>query len=307
MRRSTTRAILIAWLAGAAPLAATAQPATGQPPAVIPVKPAAGAPSAPATPGALSEPISGSASSAGMTSSGDRSYVLGVGDTIDVAVVGRSDFNTHARIGSDGVVLLPYIGALQTLKRSPGQLADDIRVALEKGGFFANPVVRVDVVGVVSRFVTVLGSVATPGLMPLDREYHLSEIVARAGGRSAAGADYLVLTHEDGKSENYKIEDLATTGGGSKDPVVINGDKIYVPAGEKQVVYMNGQVKSPGAYPAIDGMTVRMALVRAGGLTDSGSEKKVKVNRKGVELKGVKLDATLVQPGDIITVGESLF
>ena len=54
-------------------------------------------------------------------------------------------------------------------------------------------------------------------------------------------------------------------------------------------------------------MTVRMAIAKAGGLTETGSEKKVKINRKGEKLKDVKIDGTIVEPGDILTVGERLF
>jgi polysaccharide export outer membrane protein len=236
----------------------------------------------------------------------DADYVLGAGDTIEVALVGRSDFNGRARISSDGAVLLPYIGAIPASGRTAAQLSDDIRAALEKGGFFSKPVVRVDIVGVGSRLVTVLGAVTTPGLMALDRNYHLSQIVARAGGRAAAGADSVIVTHPDGTSKTYKLAELAT-GAGDKDPIVASGDKIYVPPAENQVFYVTGQVKSPGAYPVTEGMTVRIALARAGGLTDDGSEKKVSIKRKGVDMKGVKLDVTTLEPGDIINVGERLF
>jgi len=118
--------------------------------------------------------------------------------------------------------------------------------------------------------------------------------------------DYVVLTHDNGKSERFKFSDFAT-GSGEKDPLVANGDKIYVPASENQVFYLTGEVKSPGAYPIVEGLTVRMALARGGGVTDSGNENKVKINRKGSEVKGVKLDATIVEPGDVLTVGERLF
>jgi polysaccharide export outer membrane protein len=185
-------------------------------------------------------------------------------------------------------------------------LAEDVRAALEKGGYFAQPSVRVEVVGVASRYVTVLGYVGQPGLIPLDRQYHLSEIMARAGGRGGAGSDIVILTHENGKSERFKVADLATAIG-DKDPVVTPGDKIYVPAAENEVFYLTGEVKSPGAYPVSTDMTVRMALARAGGVSENGSEGKVRISRKGVDLKGVKLDQTKVEPGDVITVGGRLF
>ena len=177
--------------------------------------------------------------------SGDRSYVLGVGDVIEVSVLGRSDFNGRTRIGSDGNIVLPYLGAVPAVDRSPGQLAEDIRAALEKGGYFAQPSVRVEVVGVASRYVTVLGYVGAPGLFPLDRQYHLSEIMARAGGKGGSGADFVILTRADGTSTRYKLADLATQGG-DKDPVVAAGDKVYVPPVENEVFYLSGAVKRPG-------------------------------------------------------------
>lgn len=276
-----------------APTAVFAQPATATP--------------APSVGSVLTPPATAPAASPpSVDLSGDRQYALGVGDTIEVTVVGRSDFNGRARIGSDGAVLLPFLGAVPATNRTPGQLADEIRAGLEKGGYFSNPVVRVDVVGVASRYVTILGAVGAPGLMPLDRRYRLSEIIARAGGKSEGGVDYVVLTPASGASKQYKMADLAT-GSGDQDPYVNDGDKVFVPAAQAQLFYISGQVKNAGSFPVTEGLTVRMALARAGGLTESGSDKKVKIYRQGKALKGVKLDETIVESSDILTVGERLF
>jgi polysaccharide export outer membrane protein len=276
-------ALLVGFGASAQPTAPASSP-----------KPAAAAP-APAP--AVAAPMA----------SGDHSYQLGFGDVVEVSVIGRPDFDhVHSRIGSDGTVLLPLIGAVPASGRTPAQLSEDIRTTLVKGGFYANPLVRVDVATVASRYVTVLGYVGTPGLIALDRDYHLSEMIARVGGRSASGADYVQLTHEDGSSTRYSISELAT-GGRDKDPVISAGDKLFVPAAENEVFYLQGSVKAPGAFPITNGMTVRMALARAGGVGDNGSDKKIKLVRKGVEVKPVDLDKTILQAGDIVTVGARLF
>ncbi len=238
--------------------------------------------------------------------SGDRSYILGMGDVIDVAVLGGGDYNTRGRIGSDGAVLLPLLGAVQANGRSPGQLADEVRAALQKGGYFPNPLVRIDVVTVASRFATVLGYVTNPGLIPLDRDYHLSEIIARVGGRSGGGGDFAVLARQGEPQVRYSFADLATSDR-EKDPLIVPGDKIYVPAVETEVFYLSGQVKAPGAYPLSPGLTVRQALARGGGVGDNGNEKGAKIIRKGVPLKDVKLDSTIVEPGDVVTIGERMF
>lgn len=321
MRTFLARLALVIGLLAAAPLAGFAQtpaapapsPGANLPGPVVPGAPPPGAtqPTEPAAPAASTLPApaaavpSATATAAG-PSSGDRSYILGVGDAIEVSVLGRTDFNTRARVGTDGSVILPLLGAVQAINRSPGQLADEVRLALEKGGYYSQPAVRIDVVGVASRFITILGSIGSPGLMALDRQYHLSEVVARAGGRTGSGADYVLLTRGNAAPLKFKIADLAT-GSGDKDPVVESGDRIYVPPAENEVFYITGAVKAPGAYPAAADLTVRIALARAGGLGDTGSEGKISINRKGTQMKGVKPDTTKVEPGDIITVGEKLF
>jgi polysaccharide export outer membrane protein len=236
----------------------------------------------------------------------DSSYLLGPGDVVEIGLVGRADFGSRARISTDGTIQLPMIGSIPAAQRTVLQLADDIRQALIKGGFYSDPVVRTEVVGINSRYVTVLGSVGNPGLLPLDRNYRLSEILARVGGKSGSGADYVVLTPASGgPSQRYSIPQLAS-GGPDKDPMVHTGDKIFIPTAENEVFYISGQVNTPGSYPVTEGLTVRMAIAKGGGVNENGSEKKVKVVRDGKPLKGVKLEDP-VQVGDIVTVGERLF
>jgi polysaccharide biosynthesis/export protein len=237
----------------------------------------------------------------------DSGYLLGVGDIVEVSLVGRADFaGSRARIATDGTILLPMIGAVHAADRTVLELADDVRRALIKGQFYSDPVVRAEVVGISSRYATVLGAVGNPGLLPLDRNYRLSEILAKIGGRTGAGADYVLLTRATGgPTERYYINKLAS-GGGDQDPVVKSGDKIFIPNVEAEVFYISGQVNKPGTYPVTEGMTVRRALAEGGGVTENGSENKFKIIRDGKPLKSVKLEDS-VKPGDILTFGERLF
>jgi polysaccharide export outer membrane protein len=150
--------------------------------------------------------------------------------------------------------------------------------------------------------VTVLGAVGQPGLVPINRRYHLSEILARVGGVREGAADYVVVRPENGPEKRYVVERLAS-GAADDDPFVAPGDKIFSPAAE--VFYIAGQVKAPGSYPFRADMTIAQAIARAGGLSDSGSEKHVKVKRAGKEMK-LEADATIL-PGDVLTVPERLF
>jgi polysaccharide export outer membrane protein len=236
----------------------------------------------------------------------DSSYVLGAGDTVEIGLVGRSDFAQRSRISSEGTILLPLIGSIHAADRTVLDLADDIRKALIKGGFYSDPIVRAEVVVISSRYATILGNVGTPGLLPLDRNYHLSEVLAKVGGRTAAGADYLLLTRATGGApERYYISHLGS-GGPDQDPVVKSGDKIFIPSADAEVFYLSGQVNTPGNYPVTEGLTVRTAIAKGGGVNENGSENKVTIIRDGKPLKGVKLEDA-VKVGDVIKVGERLF
>lgn len=228
-------------------------------------------------------------------------YVIGPEDTIEIEVVGQPD-KARARVYTDGTVQLNLIGKLVAQGKTPKELAAEIAQALRTGGFYANPLINVEVVGFASRYVTVLGAVATPSLVPINRPYRLSEILARVGGVQATAADYLIVRPESGEERRYLVDELSK-GDATKDPYVTPGDKIFAPAAE--VFYISGQVNSPGPFPMKTDMTVVQAIARAGGLTASGSDKKVQVNRGGKKIK-LAGDAK-VEPGDVLVVGERLF
>ena len=233
----------------------------------------------------------------------DQQYILGPADVVEVSVLTHPEYTTRDRISEAGTIQLPYLGSVNAANMTAAQLRDEVADALDKGGYFAHPVVKVDIISFGSRYVTVLGEVHAPGLVPVDRPYRLSEILARVGGIQAGGADYVVLTPANGKEERLAVKDIAT-GGLDKDPYVQPGDKIYSPPAE--VFYVSGQVNAPGAFPIMPGMTIRMAIARAGGVTLVGSEKKVKLTRHGVKTSHVDLNE-LVQPGDVIVIGQNLF
>ena len=88
-----------------------------------------------------------------------------------------------------------------------------------------------------------------------------------------------------------------------------DGDHVRVSKG--QLVTITGQVRSPGAYAATAGMTVRQALALAGDVTEKGTHRGLKILRKVAgkaepqEIKNVKLE-DIVQPGDTIIVARRI-
>jgi polysaccharide export outer membrane protein len=240
--------------------------------------------------------------SAAPTSPVSAGYVLGAGDTVEVGVLDASEYKASVKIEQDGTVVLPLVGRVTAAGQSITQFRDSLRTRLISGGFFVKPEVSVTLVSATSRYATVLGEVGSPGLVPLDRDYHLSEIVARVGGLKGAGIDIITVTTADGTANTYSMR-AAATGGGNADPLIKPGDKVFV--APPQVFYISGEVTTAGVYPVEAGMTVRQALARAGGLTATGSKRKVTLVRGNKEYK-IDLDEK-IQSNDTISVGQRFF
>lgn len=71
--------------------------------------------------------------------------------------------------------------------------------------------------------------------------------------------------------------------------------------------YILGEVNKPGSYPYRAGMTILNAAALAGGFTFRADEDDIEVTRGGKGEPKVLSPETIVQPGDVIRVKESIF
>jgi polysaccharide export outer membrane protein len=82
-----------------------------------------------------------------------------------------------------------------------------------------------------------------------------------------------------------------------------DGDTIFVPPAER--FYVSGHVRNPGSYVLTRGMTIQQAIAVAGGITDRGSTRGIRIRRKVGENKYALIDVKLtdlVQPDDTIQI-----
>ena len=227
-------------------------------------------------------------------------YQLGPNDELKISVFGQPDLSTTTRIKEDGTVLLALVGPVTARGKTTSQLAQDIASGYASGGYLTKPSVSVEVSNYVSRFVTVLGNVPEAGNYPLDRDYTVASMLAKAGGSTKDGANAVILTPADG-SGPVRIS-LADMAAGAMRPLKA-GDTLFVPPAEK--IYVYGQVQQPGAFSYAPGQSFRQALALAGGPTLAGSTKRIKVRREGKEIQA-NLDDP-VKPEDVLIIREKLF
>lgn len=94
----------------------------------------------------------------------------------------------------------------------------------------------------------------------------------------------------------------------------LKGDYLLNPSVQVDIVtyrpfYIQGEVKSPGAYPYKPGLNIDQAIALGGGLTERASVSKIYLKQtNNQESKGNKVKLTYsVSPGDIITIEQSFF
>ncbi len=240
-------------------------------------------------------------------------YQLGAGDTIKVVVFQNPDLTIEARVTESGTISYPLIGEVKIGGMTISAAEQTIAKALKDGGFIQQPQVNI-VLGQIRGYqVAVLGQVNRPGRFPLETtNIRVSEMIAIAGGITpATGADVAVLTGtRDGRPFRKEI-DITSMFVDNKlqdDLVVAGGDVIFVQRAPMYYIY--GEVQRPGSYRVERNMTVRQALAQGGGPTIRGTERWLRLHRRGADGKVEILKPgfdDLVQPEDVVYVRESIF
>jgi len=220
------------------------------------------------------------------------------GDQLDLTVLNEPDLSRAYVVGSDGSLDLPLVGRIVADGVTPEALADEVAAALGDG-YLRHPRVHVDRRGA----AIVGGFVRLPGSFPTNGSLTLLEALALAGSPTSAASDHVLVHRANGQQLDLSLADVHALQSVTLD----DGDSVFVP--EAQFFYMLGEVRNPGTYVLHPGMSVLQAIALAGGLTPTGSDRRVKVVRAS-DGAGHEIDARfsdIVVPGDTIRIGRRLF
>jgi polysaccharide biosynthesis/export protein len=237
-------------------------------------------------------------------------YLIGPQDLLKITVLDEPDLTNSYRVDSDGFITFPYIGRVPAGGVKPGDLQDRIRGLLSPS-YIKNPQVRVEVDQYKSQSVMVSGEVRQPGKIPMTGTMTVLEALAAAGSPKETASSELTIAHarKPGAvvAEIVRINWKDLQLGKGTDVVLQDGDLLNV--GKAHTFFITGQVKNSSSYVLEPGTTVEQAIAMAGGLTERGSDSRIKATRT---VKGVRVSITLelsdlVQPGDTITIQQRIF
>lgn len=246
------------------------------------------------------------------TGAAKSDYVIGAGDVLRITVYQNTDLTLDARVNESGAISYPLLGAVALGGLSVTQAETRIADGLRKGNFVKQPQVSVLLMQVRGNQVSVLGMVNKPGRYPIEvTGMRLSEVLATAGGIAVGGSDIVQFTGvRSGKVVRSRIDigKLMTGEGQEQDPVVLNGDALYVE--RMPMFYIYGEVQRPGALRLERDITVLQALAAGGGTTSRGTIKGLRVHRRGPDGKVREFEPAMTDvliENDVVYVRESLF
>lgn len=240
-------------------------------------------------------------------------YVLGAGDIVKISVFQNPDLMVETRVSEAGTITFPLVGSVQVGSLSISAAEQRIAKALRDGKFVLQPQVNILVTQMRGSQVAVLGQVTRPGRYPLEMvNMKVTDALALAGGIIPTGADTVVVVgSRNGKPYRKEVDlpSLFQSGDTADNNAVIGGDILYVH--RAPMFYIYGEVQRAGAYRVERGMTVMQALATGGGVTQRGTEKGLRLHRRGGKdgaLQSVepKMDDK-VAADDVLYVRESLF
>jgi len=263
-------------------------------------------------------------------------YEVGPGDTLRVVVLDQAALSGEFLVDTEGMITYPFLGKVKATGMTTGEVERKLATLLTDG-YLKKPRLSVTVKDFGSQQITLRGEVAKPGPQSLKTDRSLLALVNGMDLSPNAGHEVIVirppapglvaqdplggpapaplvelgrvpLPGEVPGAEIFRVSLRELRSGvAERNILLVAGDTVYFPKASQ--IYVLGHVGKPGPYRYEEGLTVYQALLQAGGVTDRGSAKGIKVVRlvdgKPKESKPQMTDA--LQPEDTLRVPERFF
>ena len=249
-------------------------------------------------------------------------YRVGIGDTINITVVGHKDLTGSVLIAIDGTIAFPHLGTVYVKDKTLTQIEKEITDKLSEG-FLNYPIVSVSLQSSVSKKIFVHSQGGGGGAISFEKDLSVVKVLSLMGGVNESSLyGKLILRRKLKGAEGY--EDIAVTKlnkGIIEDTKIENmllepDDVLIIELSD--MFFVRGEVLTRGRLVLEDGITVSRAITLAGGIGEYGLHGKITVRRKNeggsgyFDLAETHLDDgnitdkdvedLLLQPDDILQV-----
>jgi protein involved in polysaccharide export with SLBB domain len=246
-------------------------------------------------------------------------FTLGPGDKLEIEILGDPASRAPVTIGPDGKIYYYLLPGLDVWGLTLTQASDKIQDALKQ--YITNPRISIQLRGIDSTRIWLLGRVANPGIYPMPAPMTVLEAVAVAGGTlssSASGTteDLADLPNSfivrNGERLPVDLERLLRDGDMSQNIYLQPDDFLFFPSAASRDIYVLGAVRTPKAVPR-QYNTIVGAIAEAGGTIKNAYVTHVAIVRGSLDHPKIavidydkiihgKAPNVLLEPHDIVYV-----
>lgn len=240
-------------------------------------------------------------------------YIVGPGDILNIEVWTYDNISRDVTVSENGDIKLPPMkGKVDVLGLNITLLEDKLESLLSK--FVVEPIVFVKVLEFNSQRVIAMGETST-GIYPLKKETTLVEFISQIGGPTEnADIHNMRLIRKDGSILTYDLNILMNDPLEGGKVLLSGGDTVYFPSLEHNIIYVLGEVRTPGNIPFKENFTLLDAISEAGGYTEKAVIRSIIVVSGGIENpKAVRVNLKkLLKEGDFsqnleLSAGDMVF
>jgi len=169
----------------------------------------------------------------------DDKYKLAIGDQLSFQIIEDGDAPVHLVVTDSGDLQVPYIGRYPAVGKTCKQLAQELKVELEKEYYKqATVIIAVDLKPESRGKIYLVGAIRAPGPEDIssDEALTVSKAILRAGGfTDYADEKHVKVTRSNGtgpggeKTFIVNVEQILENGKTGDDMPVQPGDLIFVP------------------------------------------------------------------------------
>lgn len=246
-----------------------------------------------------------------------REYTIGVGDEFIINVWGASEALYQSKVDKNGAIQVPQIGPVYVNGLTFEAAESAIRKRLVSihnglGGTNPNTFAIINLGGLRSIQITIVGEVMTPGTFTLPATATLFNALYLSGGPNKNGSFRNLRLIRKGQILKYiDIYNFLVNADPSDNIPLRDQDIVFIPTYGKRVI-VGGEFIRTGLFEMKAEETLSNLIRFTGGFTDKAFKSRVFVHRRAsaeMEVKDIEtafFDKYVLQGGDSVTAGPIL-
>ena len=207
----------------------------------------------------------------------DSSYILDVGDVLNVQLIGQEDFVETFPINRDGSINLPKIGKIVVAGLSLSEASAMIKSSVKSAFIGTDAYINIDQIRDVN--IVISGNAKNPGIYTLTGNSNILQALTVAGGIDEYGSlREINLIRDDKVIETLDLYKLLIDGSYNLKKRLRSGDVVFVRPRHK-LVAIDGAVMRPAKYEVKTNEKLSSVIKFSNGLKQTADLQNISLER----------------------------